>query len=257
MPSPRRRRRRGRRTRAARRRTDRSSHAWNVLEDALEAVAEVNTEDHLDEGAEAFGVVRQLVARFYYRRQRERAKALYRIRKKKYEHVCSAYMASVVQASYESRGWLVSELSSRCSYNQSPVMFESGVQRFAQSYSMSDLTYLGLYTTSYARDNRVNLEALPGLKDLKDSETPALAEDMTVRFDGGGDDRFTLYTPKGEFDLARHARPTAAEATEPVVYPATRPWSRRPRSRRPSGSGAASGRASRSWNASGRPSTQR
>ena len=158
------------------------------------------------------------MARFYYRRQRERAKALYRIRKKKYEHVCSAYMASVVQASYESRGWLVSELSSRCSYNQSPVMFESGVQRFAQSYSMSDLTYLGLYTTSYARDNRVNLEALPGLKDLKDSEAPALAEDMTVRFDGGGDP-FTLYTPKGKFDLARHARPTAAEATEPVVYP--------------------------------------
>jgi hypothetical protein len=34
-------------------------------------------------------------------------------------------MASVVQASYESRGWLVSELSSRCSYNQSPVMFET------------------------------------------------------------------------------------------------------------------------------------
>ena len=100
-------------------------NAWNVLEDALEAVAEVDTEDHLDEGAEAFGVVGQLVARFYYRRQRERAKALYRIRKKKYEHVCSAYMASVVQASYESRGWLVSELSSRCSYNQSPVMFET------------------------------------------------------------------------------------------------------------------------------------
>ena len=194
-------------------------NAWNVLEDALEAVAEVDTEDHLDEGAEAFGVVGQLVARFYYRRQRERAKALYRIRKKKYEHVCSAYMASVVQASYESRGWLVSELSSRCSYNQSPVMFEGGVQRFAQSYSMSDLTYLGLYTTSYARDNRANLEALPGLKDLKDSEAPALAEDMTVRFDGGGDGPFTLYTPKGEFDLARHARPTAAEATEPVVYP--------------------------------------
>ena len=40
---------------------------------------------------------------------------------------------------------------------------------------------------------------------------------MTVRFDGGDDNPFTLYTPKGEFDLARHARPTAAEATEPVV----------------------------------------
>ena len=39
-------------------------NAWNVLEDALEAVAGVDTEDHLDDGVEAFGVVRQLVARF-------------------------------------------------------------------------------------------------------------------------------------------------------------------------------------------------
>lgn len=193
--------------------------AWNTLEDAFKAVAGVIMDDQENDAARARTMVQELVARFYYRRQRERAKALYRIRQKKYEHVSSAYMSSVVQASYESRGWLVSELSSRCGFNQSPVMFEGGVRRFAQSYSMSDLTYLGLYTTSYARNNKVNLESLPGLKDLKDTEAPALPDDMTVRFDDDGDSPFTLYTPKGNFDLARHARPTAAEATKPVVYP--------------------------------------
>lgn len=193
-------------------------HAVNTLKDALENVIGVIMEDQND-AAGARKMVEELLARFYHRRQRERAKALYRIRQKKYEHVSSAYMSSVVQASYESRGWLVSELSSRCGFNQSPVMFEGGVQRFAQSYSMSDLTYLGLYTTSYARDNKVNLESLPGLKDLKDTEAPALPDGMTVRFDDDGDSPFTLYTPKGNFDLERHARQTAAEATEPVVYP--------------------------------------
>lgn len=152
----------------------------------------------------------------------------------------------------------MSELSSRCGFNQSPVMFEGGARRFAQSYSMSDLTYLGLYTTSYARDNKVNLEPLPGLKDLKDTEAPALPDDMTVRFDDDGDSPFTLYTPKGNFDLARHARPTATEATEPVVYPYYH--ARRTPPKRflmKNGNGAGSGRVCKSSKRRGPPSTPR
>ena len=69
-------------------------------------------------------------------------------------------MGAVVQAAYESKGWLISEWNCRESFNQSPAMFEQGIQRFSQLNDVSGLTYLGLRSTDQSLVSKRELQEL-------------------------------------------------------------------------------------------------
>ena len=67
-------------------------------------------------------------------------------------------MGAVVQAAYESKGWLISEWNCRESMNMSPAMFEKGIQRFSQLNDVSGLTYLGLRSTDQSLTSKRNIQ---------------------------------------------------------------------------------------------------
>ena len=99
-------------------------------------------------------------------RQLERNTRLYEIRKSNYASRGSCFMGAVVQAAYESKGWLITEWNCRDSMNSSPVMFEKGVERFPQLNDVSRLTYLGLYDSATSRGNELDLHGLPGVEKI-------------------------------------------------------------------------------------------
>ena len=79
----------------------------------------------------------KVAAKLLRERQKERDKRLYDIRMENYASRGSAFMGAVVQAAYESKGWLISEWNCRESFNLSPAMFEKGIQRFSQLNDVS------------------------------------------------------------------------------------------------------------------------
>ena len=165
----------------------------------------------------------QVAAELLRKRQEERDKRLYDIRMDNYGSRGSAFMGAVVQAAYESKGWLISEWNCRESFNQSPAMFEQGIQRFSQLNDVSGLTYLGLHSTEKSlvskrelqelvKSWRVDADGDGSLKSLmKKKMEAAPAADERGQFE------IWRYGSEDPIDLDSYAAPNFRDA--PTAYP--------------------------------------
>ncbi len=163
------------------------------------------------------------------KRQEERDKRLYDIRMENYASRGSAFMGAVVQAAYESKGWLISEWNCRESMNMSPAMFEKGIQRFSQLNDVSGLTYLGLRSTDQSLTSKRNIQkvvnswridATDGDESLKSSMKKKMAAALGAA-DERGPFQIWRYGSEDPIDLEKHARQNFQDARTVYTYKKT------------------------------------
>jgi hypothetical protein len=166
----------------------------------------------------------QVAEKLLRERQVERDKRLYDIRMENYASRGSAFMGAVVQAAYESKGWLISEWNCRESFNQSPAMFEKGIQRFSQLNDVSGLTYLGLHSTDKSLVSKTELQRVlkcwngdaDGDESLKSSMKKKMAAALGAA-EKPSPFEIWRYGSEKPIDLETYARPTFQDA--PPAYP--------------------------------------
>ena len=174
------------------------------------------------------GQFTQVAKELLKKRQEERDKRLYDVQMENYASRGSSFMGAVVQAAYESKGWLISEWNCRESMNMSPAMFEKGIQRFSQLNDVSGLTYLGLHSTNQSLISKRELQKVvkswrveaDGDESLKSSMKKKMAAALDAA-DERSPFQIWRYGSEVPIDLEKHARQNFQDARTVYTYKKT------------------------------------
>ena len=161
------------------------------------------------------GQFTQVAKELLKKRQEERDKRLYDVQMENYASRGSSFMGAVVQAAYESKGWLISEWNCRESMNMSPAMFEKRHPAFfaAQRRLRSDLpgTTLDEPVAYFQKRTPKGREIL-----ARRSRRRRISEELHEKEDGRGARRGGRAQPVPDLEvwLRRPDRPRETRAPE-------------------------------------------